>query len=84
MKYTIVPKGTKNSLRLQGVGIVAGVPASELKEGDLIMWNFGSVYEVGKFREGTAKTVVFETTPKGGVKAYIQKLRKSRLACRLS
>lgn len=84
MKYQLVNEGTKNSMRLQSVGVVLGTPAGEIKSGDFLMWNFGSVYSVNKILKETAKTIVISTSPKGSDKAYEQRLKKDRLVCRLT
>ena len=83
MKYRLVNKGTKNAMSLQSVGIVLGTPAAEIKEGDFLMWNFRSVYVVNSILKETEKTLVISTSPKGSNKVYEQKLKKSRLVCKL-
>ena len=80
MKATLVKEGTKNSMRLQGIGIVLGVPASEIKEGDFLIWNFGYTSEVTKILKETAKTVTLEIIESG--KIYERKLNKTRIVCR--
>ena len=35
-----------NEMRLQGIGLVEGTPAGELKIGDIIRWNYGSISKV--------------------------------------
>ena len=80
MKTTLVKEGTKNSMRLQGIGIVLGVPASEIKEGDFLIWNFGYTSEVTKILKETAKTVTLEIIESG--KRYERKLNKTRIVCR--
>lgn len=80
MKTTLVKEGTKNSMRLQGIGIVLGVPASEIKEGDFLVWNFGHTSEVTKILKETAKTVTLEVIESG--KKYERKLTKTRIVCK--
>ena len=80
MKTTLVKEGTKNSMRLQGIGIVLGVPASEIKEGDFLIWNFGYTSEVTKILKETEKTVTLEIIESG--KIYERKLNKTRIVCR--
>lgn len=53
MKYQLVNEGIKNAMRLQSIGVVLGIPASEIKKGDLLMWNFGSVYTVNSILKET-------------------------------
>jgi hypothetical protein len=84
MKYTLVNQGTENSMRLQSIGIVQGTPAKKIKAGDLLMWNFGSVYKVNKIIKETEKTLLIETSPKNSDTVYQQKLNKERLVCILS
>lgn len=81
MKYTTVSESNKNSMRLQSVGIVLGTPASKIKKGDFLMWNFGSVYSVNKILRETEKMVVIETSPQNSTTVYEQKLKKTRLVC---
>ena len=84
MRYQLVKEGTKNSMRLQSVGIVLGTPAGEIKSGDFLMWNFGAVYVVNSVLKETEKMLVISTSPKGSDKVYEQRLKKDRLVCRLT
>lgn len=84
MKYQLVNEGTKNSMRLQSVGVVLGTPAGDIKSGDFLMWNFGSVYTVNKILKETAKKIVISTSPENSDKVYKQRLKKDRLVCRLT
>lgn len=84
MKYQLVNKGTKNAMNLQSVGTVLGTPAGEIKSGDFLMWNFGSVYSVNEILKETQKTIVISTSPKGSDKTYVQRLKKDRLVCKLT
>ena len=84
MKYALVNEGTANSMRLQSVGVVKGTPASDIKKGDFLMWNFGSVWTVNEIVKETAKTIVISTSPKGSNDKYEQRLSKTRLVCILS
>lgn len=69
-------------MRLQSVGIVLGTPSSEIKKGDFLMWNFGSVYSVNEIIAETAKTITIKTSPKDKPEEiYTQKLFKNRLVC---
>jgi hypothetical protein len=84
MKYTLVNEGTKNSMRLQSVGVVLGTPAGSVKKGDFLMWNFGSVYVVNDIVKETEKTIVISESPRGSDEKYERRLSKSRLVCVLS
>jgi hypothetical protein len=44
MKYTKLKTETKNSIRLQSIGLVQGEPAENIKVGDVLMWNFGKTH----------------------------------------
>jgi len=82
MKYTQVTQSHPQAMRLQSIGIVLGTPSAQVKEGDFLMWNFGSVYSVNKIVSSTAKTITIETSPKDKpTEVYTQKLLKSRLVC---
>ncbi len=84
MKYTLVNQGTKNSIRLQGIGVVLAQPAQEIKAGDCLMWNFGSVYVVNEILSETSKTIVISTSPVGSETVYEQRFNKDRLVCILT
>lgn len=65
------------TIQLQSVGKVPAVPASELKAGDVRMYNFGSTGLVVKVIEKTSKTlqlIMFE-----GGKYYVSDIRKETL-----
>ena len=81
MKYQIVNQGTKNSMRLQSIGLVMGTPANEIKKGDHLMWNFGSISVVNEILKETAKTIVISVSVKGCNKVYQRRLKKNRLVC---
>jgi len=84
MKYAIVSKFHPNAMQLQSVGHVLGTPASEVKPGCFLMWNFGSVYVVNSIVSETEKTITISTSPKDKSEVYTQKLLKKRLVCILS
>ena len=84
MKYTLVNQHSENSMRLQSIGIVQGTPAKNIKEGDFLMWNFGSVYSVNRIIKETEKTITIETSPKNSDKVYSQRFNKNRLVCILT
>lgn len=79
MKYTLTSQENKNSLRLQGIGLVLGTPASEIKKGDSIMWNYGEIEHVNSIVKETAKTLVISILYKDSL--YERKLNKKRLVC---
>ena len=81
MKYQLTNSSDKNGMRLQQIGFVVGTPAEKIKQGDFLMWNFGSVYVVNEVLRETAKTIVISTSPNGSDKVYEQKLNKNRLVC---
>ena len=79
MKYTLVNQNEKIAIRLQSVGNVLGTPASEIKKGDNLMWNFGAVEVVKEILKETNKTVVISILY--NEKLYERKLAKKRLVC---
>jgi hypothetical protein len=79
MKYTLVNQNEKNAMRLLSIGNVLGTPASEIKKGDSLMWNFGSVEVVEEILKETEKTLVVSILYDG--KLYERKLAKKRLVC---
>lgn len=82
MKYATVNAAHPQAMRLQSIGIVLGTPSAEIKQGDFLMWNFGSVYSVNSIVSETEKTITIETSPKGKPgEVYTQKLFKKRLVC---
>ena len=81
MNYTLVNQSAPNSMSLQSIGRVQGFPAGEIKKGDHLMWNFGSVYTVNDILKETDKTIVIATADIKGGKVYEQRLNKKRLVC---
>ena len=79
MKYLSVNENVKNAMRLQGVGMVLGTPAIEIKKGDSLMWNFGEVETVNEIVKETPKTLEISILYKGNT--YFRKLNKTRLVC---
>lgn len=79
MKYTSVNQFDNNSMRLQSIGFVQGTPASEIKIGDSLMWNFGGVSKVNNITKETPKMLVISELYDG--KLYERKLFKTRLVC---
>ena len=81
MKYTLVNSTEKNAMRLQSIGNVPGTPASEIKKGDILMWNFGSKGEVIEIVSQTAKTITIKEKQVGGAYIGERKMTKTRLVC---
>ena len=82
MKYAIVSRYNENAMQLQSIGWVLGTKAENVKSGDFLMWNFGSVYVVNDVIKSTDKQIVISTSPKDKQSdVYEQKLLKSRLVC---
>ena len=69
-----------NTLRLQGIGEVDAVPASELKAGDVRMYNFGSTALIIKVIEKTSKTLTIISIDDQG-NYYISDIRKTKAVC---
>jgi hypothetical protein len=84
MKYQIVNNNHPRAKRLQGIGLVLGTPAEEIKVGDYLMWNFGYTSEVDSIIKETAKTLTISVIESKTRKLYERKLNKSRLVCLLS
>jgi len=80
-KVTLVNSTHKNAMRLQSIGWVLGTPASEIKPGDSLMWNFGSVYVVNSIIKATPTKIVISTSPEKSSVVYEQRLKKTRLVC---
>lgn len=72
----------KNTIHLQGIGDCPAVPASEIKIGDFLMWNYGGILEVRELVKETPHFREFSVLCDG--KLYRQKLKKTRLVCRVS
>ena len=83
MKYAIVKEGTPNSMRLQSIGLVLGTPAKEIKAGDNLMWNFGSISEITEVVRETPKTIVVKEKHESN-ETYERILNKERLVCILT
>ena len=66
-------------IRLQGVGLVPGTPAGQIKEGDILIWNFGHRYRVKKILRTTDATIWIEEEDCNSGKTYERKLAKKRL-----
>lgn len=81
MNYQLVNNNTKNAMRLQSIGLVLGTPAGQIKEGDFLMWNFGSVLVVNSIIKETDKMIIISTSAKGENTAYEQRFKKDRLVC---
>lgn len=72
----------KNEMRLQGIGLVEGTPAGELKVGDIIRWNYGSIGRVISVQlSATGKTIEVTTEyyHNGKTDTYTWKRRSSSL-----
>ena len=81
MEYTLVNARTKNVMRLQAIGNVQGTTASEIKKGDILMWNFGSKSEVLEILNETPKTITIKEKQVGASYIGERKMTKSRLVC---
>jgi hypothetical protein len=79
MKFTLVRETTENAMRLQAIGCVLGTPATQIKIGDSLMWNFGGVEVVKEILKETDKMLTISILYKD--KLYERKLAKKRLVC---
>ena len=72
-------------VHLQGCGDFKGTEAGEIGAGDLLAWNFGSVYEVLAVREVSPQFVEITERKHGEAdgNGYTRRLRKDRLVVRV-
>lgn len=80
MKYELVNQNHPRAMRLQHVGNVLGTPASEIKVGSVLMWNFGHKSLVKEIKKETGKSVVVMVESTDGA-LHERRLMKSRLVC---
>lgn len=74
---------TPKKLRLQSVGWVPAVEASELKVGDQLMYNFGSVCQIVKIEEASPKFLrVHEVSTERGTE-YQRRVKKTSMVARV-
>ena len=84
MKYQSVNENHPRAMRLIEMGLVLGTPASEIKAGDLLMWNYGYTSQVNSIIKETAKTLTISVTETKSQKIFERKLYKNRLVCLLN
>jgi len=72
----------KDLIRLQSIGLVKGTPASEIKIGDVLVWNFGHTSTVKEVKKNKTGNTLHLTTISGSDgKEYERKIRVSTLVC---
>ncbi|MFO1442846.1 hypothetical protein KDN24_06410 [Bacillus sp. Bva_UNVM-123] len=69
------------TIQLQGVGSVSAVEASEIREGDMRMYNFGSLELVVKVIEKSSKTLTLITFDSERENYHIFDIRRTTLVC---
>ena len=73
----------ENQMRLQGIGMVQGTAAGEIKVGDVLRWNFGGISRVTAIEfTKTGKTIICQVecmNRKGEIETYERKMRTNRL-----
>lgn len=81
-KYVSVNRNHKQAMQLQSVGWVLGTPAGELKDGDMTMWNFGSIQQIVSVDRETPSMVVctVRSIESGNIYKEV-KYKKTRLIC---
>lgn len=84
MKYQSVNENHPRAMRLIEIGLVLGTPASEVKAGDLLMWNYGHTSQVNSIVKETTKTLTISVTETKSQKVFERKLYKNRLVCLLN
>lgn len=80
MKYQKSQSPSSKTITLQSVGHVIANFASEIKVGDSLMWNFGSVSKVTNITKQTDKTVWIEETTESGY-VGVRRMAKNRKVC---
>jgi hypothetical protein len=80
MYHQITNESHPNGMRLQGVGIVVGTPAINIKKDDYLLWNFGSKSKVVEIVRETKSFIVINELC-SNEKIYTRKLKKTRLVC---
>lgn len=68
-----------NTIQLQAIGHVPAKPASELKVGDVMIWNFGYTSTVKEIVRQTAKSLWIKEVSDESGKTYERRFLKSRL-----
>lgn len=70
----------EGTIRLQGIGVVEGIKAKNLKVGDVTVWNYGGTETVKEIRfSKTGKTLVAVVECNG--KDYERKMTAERIVC---
>lgn len=72
----------ENTTRLQGIGIVEGIPARELKVGDVTIWNNGGeekILSIETSKSGKTMKCKVEYTWMGELKTAERKMTTSRI-----
>jgi hypothetical protein len=68
-----------DTMRLQGIGLVKGTPAGEVKPGMRLMWNYGSTYDVVSVEQIAPQTVLIHERSTESGEIYARKCRIGRL-----
>ena len=66
-----------NAIHLQGIGLHAAKPATEIKVGDVLVWNYGGTSTVKAILSETSKTVTIQEECRGNL--YERRFSKTRL-----
>lgn len=64
-------------LHLQGVGLHVAKRATEIKIGDVLVWNYGHTSEVVAVREVSPQFIAIDEKSESG-KVYTRRIKKSR------
>ena len=81
MEYILLNQATKNAIRLKSIGLVLGTPAGEIKNGDVLLWNFGLKTRVIEILRETEKTITIKEKTIGASFVGERKMAKKRLVC---
>lgn len=81
LKYKIVNSDNPRNMRLQSIGLVLGTPSGEIKKGDYLMWNWGSITEVVEIVSETNSFVTIKEKSMSSDYVGNRRLGKTRLVC---
>lgn len=80
MNYATKQRPDKDTITLQSIGHVVGEPAINVKQGDILMWNFGHTENVLSIVGETKSFITILSESNSGYKGE-RRLKKDRLVC---
>lgn len=75
---------TRQTIRLQGIGLVSAVPATEVQPGDVLVWNHGYKSDVIALEPKGEQSYTLRTRSHHDGKEYARTIRRTRLLARSS